>query len=86
MLGIFGYHQAFIPGYANIIQPLNNLLEKNIPFIWTDEHTAAIDKLVEVVSNGPVLWQPDYVQLFFLEVDASQYAIGAILTQKDKRG
>ena len=86
MLGIFGYHRAFIPGYANIVRPLNNLLGKNVLFVWTDECTAAIDKLIEVVSSGPVLRRPNYAQPFFLEVDASQYATGAILTQKDERG
>ena len=86
MLGIFGYHCAFIPGYANIVRPLNNLLEKNVPFVWTPEHTATIERLKEIVQSGPVLRQPNYEQPFFLEVDASQYATGAILTQKDERG
>jgi Reverse transcriptase (RNA-dependent DNA polymerase) len=26
-LGVYGYHRAFIPGYANIVRPLNNLLK-----------------------------------------------------------
>jgi hypothetical protein len=31
-LGVYGYHRAFIPGYANITRPLNDLLKKNVPF------------------------------------------------------
>ena len=30
--------------------------------------------------------QPNLMQTFFLQVDASAYATGAILTQKDTRG
>ena len=33
-----------------------------------------------------MLAQPDLMQPFFLQVDASVYATGAILTQKDMRG
>jgi hypothetical protein len=32
-LGVFGYHHAFIPGYAGIVRPLNNLLKKDTPFV-----------------------------------------------------
>ena len=30
----------FIPGYANIVRPINNLLKTDVPFEWTDIHTA----------------------------------------------
>ena len=36
--------------------------------------------------EGPTLAQPDMSQPFFLQVDASAYATGAILSQKDDRG
>ena len=38
-LGVYGYHCAFIPGYANIMRPLNNLLKQDTPFEWKEEHT-----------------------------------------------
>ena len=45
-----------------------------------------MDKLAQVVAANPVLQRPNYDQPFFLEVDASQFAMGAILSQKDERG
>ena len=42
-LGVFGYHHMFIPGYTNIMRPINDLLKKDIPFEWTDIHTTAMD-------------------------------------------
>ena len=45
-----------------------------------------MDKLAQVVAANPVLQRPNYDQPFFLEVDASQFATGAILSQKDERG
>ena len=85
-LGIFGYHWAFIPGYADIIQCLNDLLGKNVSFVWTPKHTAAVEWLKEIVWNGLVLQRPNYEKAFFLEVDALQYVTGAILMQKDEQG
>ena len=79
-LGVSGYHRAFIPGYANIVRPLNNLLKQDAPFEWKEKHTQAMDKLAQVVAANPVLQRPNYDQPFFLEVDASQFATGAILS------
>ena len=85
-LGVFGYHRMFIPGYANIVRPINNLLKKDALFKWTDAHTTAINQLAHAVATNPILQQPDYECPFFLEVDASQFATGAILSQKDDPG
>jgi RNase H-like domain found in reverse transcriptase len=38
------------------------------------------------VSSDPVLQRPNYEKPFTLEVDASQYAMGAILYQEDDEG
>ena len=54
-LGVFGYHRMFIPGYTNIVHPINDLLKKDIPFEWTDTHTAAMDQLAHTVATNPIL-------------------------------
>ena len=86
MLGVLGYQRPFIPHYANIVRPLMNLTKKNIPVIWTQECQTALDTLINAVTGGPTLAQPDMEKLFFLQVDVSAYATGAILSQKDDRG
>jgi hypothetical protein len=45
-----------------------------------------MDQLAQAVASNPVLRQPNYEKPFFLEVDASQYATGAVLSQKDEKG
>ena len=44
-LGLVGYYQRFIKGFSNTAVPLNQLLEKNKSFEWTDECMAAYEKL-----------------------------------------
>ena len=86
ILGVLGYQHPFIPHYADIARPLTALTKKNYPFSWTPECQKALDALIKAVTQGPTLAQPDLSLPFFLQVDASAYATGAILTQKDTRG
>ena len=86
VLGILGYQQPFIHQYADIARPLTALTKKNHPFSWTSECQTALDTLIKAVTNNPTLVQPDLTLPFFLQVDASAYATGATLTQKDTRG
>ncbi len=81
-LGILGYQRPFIPGFAHIARPLTNLLKKGSAFLWMDVHTQAVDRLIDITLNDPVLYQPDPLKQFILEVDASAFATGAILYQE----
>ena len=85
-LGAFGYNRPFVKGYAGVIRPLTHLLKKDTPFIWTPECTKAIQTLKELIKGDPVLMRPDHDQPFTLEVDASQYALGAVLSQWNDAG
>ena len=59
-LELFSYNCPFIKGYAHIIQPVQHLTKKDVPFLWTPECTEAIHKLKAIVTSDPVLWQPDH--------------------------
>ena len=85
MLGILNYNCTFIPRFATITKPLIELLKKDTPFIWTLRHTQAVEQLIEKVTMKPALFHPDPTKPFELEVDASNYAMGAILFQRDER-
>ncbi len=59
------------------------LLKKDTPFIWTSNCLGALETLIKVVTSQPVLVALDQDQQFKLEVDASQFALEAILWQWD---
>jgi hypothetical protein len=83
LLGVLGYQWPFIPNFAKIAWPVTALLKANAKFIWTDECKATIDLLIDIVTSTPILVAPDQDQQFELEVDASQFALGGILWQRD---
>ncbi len=81
-LGILGYQRLFIPGFAHIARPLTNLLKKGANFLWTNTHSEAVEKLFNITLNDPILYHPDPLKQFILEVDASAFTTGAILYQE----
>jgi hypothetical protein len=86
ILGVLGYQRPFIPNYADIARPLVALTKKDQPFCWTPDCTNALNQLITIILDNPSLQQPDLTKPFFLQVDASAFTTGAILTQKDERG
>ena len=86
VIGVLGYQRPFIQGFAELAKPLTYLTKKGVPFNWTPECHDALDKLIAKVTDDPELVAPDPTQQFELETDASNFALGAILFQKDDRG
>jgi hypothetical protein len=83
-LELLNYHRAFVPGFSHIVKPLTELLKKNTWFLWTERCTKALDRIIDILATAPVLTHPDPNKPFELEVDASDYAMGTILFQRDE--
>src|ERR1700682_1264598 len=84
-MGVLGYQRPFIQGFAKIAKPIVELTKKGMPFEWTEERRDALETLIQKVTSAPVLAFPDLERPFELEVDASAYAVGAILFQRDEQ-
>jgi hypothetical protein len=63
---------------------LNRLLKKNTPYIWSDGQHDAFEKLKTCLMTPPILAYPNFEKPFILYTDASTFALGAILSQKDE--
>lgn len=87
-LGLVGYYRKFIKDFSKVAKPLTRLLQKSSTFEWTNEQQHSFDLLKTKLISQPVLSYPDWNRPFVLTTDASNEAIGAILSQgtigKDK--
>ena len=80
-LGLARYYRRFIKNFAKIAAPLTNLTKKNHPFAWSLREGEAFNKLKTVLQNAPVLQLADQQKDYIVTTDASDYAMGAVLSQ-----
>ena len=80
-LGLAGYYRKFITKFSHISAPLTRLLKKNVDWEWTQECEQSFIKLKSILSSEPLLQYPDFMQPFIVTTDASNIAIGCILSQ-----
>ncbi|GJZ22477.1 reverse transcriptase domain-containing protein [Tanacetum coccineum] len=82
-LGHAGFYQRFIKDFSKIIRPLTKLLKKDTPFEFNDDCHNAFESLKEKLTCAPVIVSLNWNLPFELMCDASDFAIGAVLGQKD---
>jgi hypothetical protein len=85
-LGFCNFYRPFIYHFSHIARPLNELTRKENPWTWEERHQKAFEELRNRVTSEPVLAQPRLDQQFELEVNASGFAFGAVLSQKGEDG
>nr|GEY82412.1 reverse transcriptase domain-containing protein [Tanacetum cinerariifolium] len=84
-LGHAGFYRRFIKDFSKISRPMTHLVEKNSPFIFSNECIQAFRTLKEKLTEAPILIAPNRDQPFELMCDASDYAVGAVLGQRVKK-
>lgn len=72
--------------YSKVAAPLNELLRKDMTFLWTDACEQAFQSLKQALMTTPILLFPNLNKEFFLSTDASTTAVGFILSQQGDDG
>ena len=80
-IGMCSYYRRFIPKFSSIAEPLIELTRKYARFKWTEGCQLAFDSLKNSLIGASVLAYPDLNKPYNLYTDASNFAIGACLTQ-----
>ena len=58
-LGLCGFYQRFVVGYAQIVAPLTDLLRKDVDWYWNPAHEKAFQNLKQSLLESVVLTFPD---------------------------
>lgn len=80
-LGLASYYRRFIYQFSEVVKPLTNLTKKDQPFIWSSDCEKAFSTMKELLTTTPILAYPRRDAEFTLDTDASNFAIGAVLSQ-----
>nr|GEV32884.1 hypothetical protein [Tanacetum cinerariifolium] len=81
-LGHAGFYRRFIKDFSKISRPMTHLLEKDTPFIFSEDCIKAFQTLKQKLTEAPVLIVPNWDLPFELMCDASDFAICAVLGQR----
>lgn len=80
-IAMVNFFRNFISGFSAIVDPMNNLLRKGVPFVWSELCEKSFVFLKQCLVSAPILAYPDFTKTFYLTTDASNKCLGSILSQ-----
>jgi hypothetical protein len=87
-LGLVNYFRDFIPHFATVTAPLDNLryASRITSALWNSDCQRSFSTLKRILLEAPILNHPDYSVPFSVATDASNFGIGAMLFQEFPEG
>ena len=80
-IGVLNFHRDHIPKFALVAKDLYDVMEPSATFSWGTEQEKVFDALRQKLMEALVIAYPNSEDLFILDTDASNHAIGAELLQ-----
>jgi len=85
-LGFANFYRRVIQDYSKVARPLTELTRKTEKWEWNHEVGRAFEELKQRFTTAPILAHFDAHIPVIIETDASDFAIGAVLSQRDSEG
>ena len=85
-IGFTNFYRRFIKDFSTMARPLHDLTKKDTPWQWNKEQQEAFGSIKQQFCTEPILkvYNPELPTQ--VEVDASEFATGGILSQKHDNG
>ena len=84
-LGHARFYKRFIRDFSKIARPLCKFLEKDNKFCFDESFQEAFEEIKFRLVEAPIMAKPDWNREFEIMCDASDFAMGAVLGQKDEK-
>ncbi|WKA10591.1 hypothetical protein VitviT2T_028156 [Vitis vinifera] len=82
-LGHAGFYRRFIQDFSKLSTPLCELLAKDAKFVWDQRCQKSFDQLKQFLTTAPIVRAPNWQLPFEVMCDASDFAIGVVLSQRE---
>ncbi|RVX11235.1 Retrovirus-related Pol polyprotein from transposon opus [Vitis vinifera] len=82
-LGHAGFYRRFIKDFSKLARPLCELLVKDAKFVWDDRCQWNFEELKLLLTTAPIVRAPNWQLPFEVMCDASDFAIGVVLGQRE---
>nr|GEY30259.1 reverse transcriptase domain-containing protein [Tanacetum cinerariifolium] len=80
-----GTFQRFIQDFSKIARPMTRLFKKDTPFLFSKKCVEAFQTHKRKLTEAPILIAPNWDMPFELMCDARNFAIGAVLGQRQEK-
>jgi len=84
LLGMTTYLARYCRSYSDVTAPLRQMLAQDSEFRWDERHTAALEKIKQLLTTAPVLGYYSPQEEVTLQCDSSSYALSAVLLQNGR--
>jgi len=76
-LGMVNWFCRFVPCLSDRAKPLNNLLKKDVSWIWTQDHQLSMESILDVLVAAPVLqpFSPEFPLRVTTDASAARYGV-----------
>ena len=71
----------FLPRLTDVLEPIQQLTQKEVPWQWQHEHDAAFEKVKELVTQASLLKYYDPEEEITVQCDASDKGLQAALME-----
>ncbi|WKA06680.1 hypothetical protein VitviT2T_024570 [Vitis vinifera] len=82
-LGHAGFYRRFIQDFSKLSRPLCELLAEDAKFVWDERCQKSFDQLKQFLTTAPIVRAPNWQLPFEVMCNASDFAIGAVLGQRE---
>ncbi|WKA00159.1 hypothetical protein VitviT2T_018546 [Vitis vinifera] len=82
-LGHVGFYRRFIQDFSKLSRPLCELLAKDAKFVWDERCQKIFYQLKQFLTTAPIVRAPNWQLPFEVMCDASDFAIGVVLGQRE---
>ena len=80
-IGFANFYRRFVQAFSKVVAPLIALIQKDVPFKWTEDCQKAFDLLKQRFTTAPILAHFDPSKEIIVETDASDWVSAGILSQ-----
>ena len=69
---------------SEILAPLTEITSEKRKWMWNDKHQQVFEQMKKVLSLEVLLAYPDFSKPFVVHTSASDYQLGAVISQDGK--